>query len=412
MTHSKQPTTGERFLLGVNYWPRRKAMYWWSDFDAGQVQSEFTLIRELGLDMVRIFLLWDDFQPAPDAVSPECLESLVRVCDIAAASKLKLDVTFFTGHMSGPNWSPRWLLGGTRPAHVRQVVSQKRVVNSGYRNPFTDDIAIAAEKLLLRTVVGALKQHPAIGMWNLGNEPDLFAHPPTHESGRAWVRDMKNVICELDDAHPVTCGLHTDSLLQDNGLRVNDVFGETDVAVMHAYPMYASWARGPLDPWFVPYACAATTALCGKPVLMQEFGGCTVPPGQASQTWSWTSYGAPRKQFVASEQELAEFVRATLRNLHTVGATGAFLWCFADYVPELWNRPPCDQARHERFFGLVRPDGSLKPHARVLQEFAHSRPMIQAMPEWARVDLKTETYYRNPKQELVKQYAPFLARAK
>src|SRR5262245_61065819 len=61
--------TGERFLLGVNYWPRRKAMYWWSDVDLGEVRDEFAVIRGLGLDVVRLFLLWDDFQPAPDAAS-------------------------------------------------------------------------------------------------------------------------------------------------------------------------------------------------------------------------------------------------------------------------------------------------------------------------------------------------------
>ena len=30
----------EKFTLGVNYWPRRKAMYWWSNFDAGEVREE------------------------------------------------------------------------------------------------------------------------------------------------------------------------------------------------------------------------------------------------------------------------------------------------------------------------------------------------------------------------------------
>ena len=42
------------FTLGVNYWPRRKAMYWWSDFDAGEVREEFSLIREIGFEPVKI----------------------------------------------------------------------------------------------------------------------------------------------------------------------------------------------------------------------------------------------------------------------------------------------------------------------------------------------------------------------
>jgi endo-1,4-beta-mannosidase len=44
------------FILGVNYWPRRKAMYWWSNFDVGEVREEFSLIHELGLNVVRLFL--------------------------------------------------------------------------------------------------------------------------------------------------------------------------------------------------------------------------------------------------------------------------------------------------------------------------------------------------------------------
>jgi|SRR5690554_404911 len=100
----------DRFVLGVNYWPRRKAMYWWSDFDPSEVADEFDVISDLGLDVVRIFLLWDDWQPEPDRVSPQRLEDLQVVCDLAAERSLGLDITFFTGHMSGPNWVPRWML--------------------------------------------------------------------------------------------------------------------------------------------------------------------------------------------------------------------------------------------------------------------------------------------------------------
>ena len=27
------------FVLGVNYWPRRKALYWWRDFDPAEVRD-------------------------------------------------------------------------------------------------------------------------------------------------------------------------------------------------------------------------------------------------------------------------------------------------------------------------------------------------------------------------------------
>lgn len=37
--------------------------------------------------------------------------------------------------------------------------------------------------------------------------------------------------------------------------------------------------------------------------------------------------------------------------------------------------PPLDQQRHERHFGLVNANGTLKPHALVLRQFAATNPM-------------------------------------
>lgn len=408
----KESAVTQPFILGVNYWPRRKAMYWWSNFDAAEVAEEFDIIRSLGLNVVRIFLLWDDFMPTPEAVAPNALRALVKVADLAAERGLGLDITFFTGHMSGPNWSPRWLLDPVAPMpspYVRQVVSRGQVVTGGYRNPFTDPIALDSERLLLLTVVRELRDHPAVWLWNLGNEPDLFAWPPDSDKGQLWVRDMSNIIRAIDRKHPVTTGLHVASLHQDNGLRVDKVFAEAEFGVMHTYPMYVDWSRDPLDSDVVPFSVALTSALCGKPVLMEEFGGPTNAPGKPSETWSWTAYGQPRTQFVASEEALAEYLEAVLPKLVEVGSLGAMLWCYADYVPELWNKPPCDENRHERFFGLVRPDGSLKPHAHVIQRFAASQPTVQdPAPRRLTLDITPDEYYRSPNEHLPRLYQRYL----
>ena len=391
-------TPGQPFNLGINYWPRRKAMFWWRDFDPAEVDDDFALIASLGLKTVRLFLLWDDFQKSPDTVEEGCVAHLGAVCDLAAKHDLVLDVTFFTGHMSGPNWAPGWLLGGKSPARRngarKQVVSGGQVTRLGYRNPYHDPAALAAEKLLIQTIVGRYHDHPAIWLWNLGNEPDLFDWPHSAAAGRDWVSAMTGLIHSLDASHRVTIGLHVGSLLEDNHLRIDQVYGQTDLAVMHAYSMYmAPLSRRPLDPDVVPFTCALTASLAGKPVLMEEFGGCTAPPGQRSQTWRWRAYGHPRSQFMASEEDYAEYLRATLPRLVEVGAQGALVWCFADYAEELWHRPPCDQSRHERFFGLVRPDGSLKPHAQVLKEFAASKPMIHAIPDYAHLPITPARFY-------------------
>src|SRR5690606_8961071 len=409
-TDSLRPTEASQpFLQGVKYWPRRKAMRWWSDFDAAEVDQEFGVIASLGLDLVRIFLLWDDWQPQPDAVSPRCLSDLATVCDCATRHGLRLDITFFTGHMSGPNWAPRWLLS-TDPAHASrlQVVSDGAATDSGYRNPFSDPVALEAAELLLTTVIGSLKGHPAVWAWNLGNEPDLFAWPADHQAGRQWVARMRALIATLDD-RPVTCGLHVASLLEDNGLRVPDVFAESDFAVMHAYPMYLDMARHPRDVDLVPFTCALTRALSGRAVLMEEGGGCTAPHGEPATTWRWTSYQRPREQFMASEEDLAAYIQAVLPRLVSVGATGSLLWCFADYHPSLHGLPPLLESRHERTFGLLRSDGSLKPHAAVVKSFAEQQPVVNDRPSAiVTLDVTPEEYYLAPAQHAARLYRAYL----
>jgi endo-1,4-beta-mannosidase len=390
-------------------------MYWWSNFDADEVREEFDIIASVGMNVVRLFLLWDDWQPTSDSVSVERLLDFGTVCDIAAERNLGLNVTFFTGHMSGPNWSPRWLLDRNAPPpspFMRQVLSAGKVVDSSYRNMFHDPEALRASELLLRTVVGEYKDHDAIWLWNLGNEPDLFAYPNSAEAGRMWSKNMRDIIREVDPVHDVTCGLHTANIIRDNGLRVDKVFNEMDVAVMHGYPMYMPWARDDLDADFVPYLCALVTALCGKPCLAEEWGGCTTPNGD-SEVWEWVTYkGVQRKQFMASETALASYIEQVLPKLVEVGSTGAFLWCFADYAEDLWDRPPCDEngAKHERHFGLVRPDGTLKPHTEVIRKFAETKPTVKAAQRTVTLDITPDEYYADPHHHAKRLYEDYIAR--
>ncbi len=397
---------GGPFVLGVNYWPRRKAMTWWADFDEAEVREEFGIIADAGMTMVRIFLLWEHWQPTPDTVDEASLEHLGTVCDVASTLGLQLDVTFFTGHMSGPNWAPSWMLlrDEPMPEYVNQVISDGAVVDCAVRSPFEDPLVLDAQRLLLRTVVERYRDHPAIGIWNLGNEPDNFARPTDHLVGKAWVEEMASVIRSIDPEHPITCGLHVESLQMDNGLWVGDVFGAVDLAVMHGYPMYSDWSHGNLDTQFVPFMCALTSALCGKPTMAEEFGACTEAPGNPSKTWEWAAFGRPRSQFMASEEAFADYLEEVLENLLTVGSTGAMLWCFADYTEDQWESPPCDEAIHERFFGMVRADGSLKPHTEVIRRFAARTPTVQAPTRPVDVDVTQDEFYASPRQGVERLY--------
>ena len=405
-------TAGEPFLLGVNYWPRRKAMYWWSDFDEGEVREEFALIADIGLTHVRVFLLWESFQPAAGTVSAEALRDLRSVCDAAADARVRLQVTFFTGHMSGPNWAPDWMIDRSRAARPgdRQLVSLGRPDDAGHpiHDAYETPFVVAAEDLLMRSVVTALADHPAVWGWSLGNEPDLFGRPADAPTGRRWVRDRTATIKSIDPVRPVLVGLHTASLFEDVGFRVDDVAAETDVSVMHGYSVYSPLARAPLDPDYVPFTGALAAALAGRPVLYEEFGVNTGSPDGPSRWEDMRGWdGSTRPMYFASEADAAGYYAAVLPRLVRVGSLGAFAWCFADYDRGLWDRPPCDHQVHERFFGLVRPDGTLKPTADVVRRFAASRPVVQAPERTVELQGSADDYYRDPAGEIARLYERF-----
>jgi endo-1,4-beta-mannosidase len=405
-------SVGQPFVLGVNYWPRRKAMRWWEEFDAGEVRDEFAIIHALGLSHVRIFLLWESFQPTSDQVSVGALRDLQTVCDIAADFGLRLEVTFFTGHMSGPNWAPPWLIDRGRRLQPgdRQIVglASPRGETSPIHDIYSTPFVVEAEDRLLRAVCGTLGDHPAVWAWSLGNEPDLFCRPRDARTGRTWVRDRAAMIRSIDSDRPVLVGLHGANLEADVGLRLGDIAAETDVSVMHGYSIYSSLARAPLDPDFVPFTAAVAAALAGRPVLYEEFGVNTSSPDGPSHWRDLVLWGGRhRRAHFASEDDAAAYVAAVLPRLVRVGSLGAFAWCFSDYDPGLWHLPPCDFQVYERFFGLLRPDGSLKPSAHVMSEFARTQPTVRAPERTVDLHGSADDYYRDPLLRMAELYDRF-----
>jgi endo-1,4-beta-mannosidase len=388
-------------------------MYWWADFDPGEVREEFAMIRDLGLSHVRIFLLWESFQPRPHVVDGTALGHLRTVADVASETGLLLEPTFFTGHMSGPNWAPDWLLDSSRPRRHggRQLVSLGRPTAAAHDiyNPYLESFVLDAERLHLRTVCGELRDHPAIWGWSLGNEPDLFAQPPTAAAGRAWMREMAATIRDVDRVHPVLIGLHGASVHGDIGLRIDDAAAETDISVMHGYSIYDELAREPLDPDLVPFTAAVTASLAGRPVLFEEFGvNTSLPDGPSHSEQLATWDGSTRGAHFASEADAATYYAAVLERLHELGCIGAFAWCFGDYAEELWDRPPCDFQRHERFFGLYRADGTLKPMGHAVRELAATAPTVQEPMRRMKLAMTADAFYADPDRYLPDLYAAYL----
>jgi endo-1,4-beta-mannosidase len=344
------------FLLGVNYWPRRSAMYMWQRFDLGEIREDMTRIKGLGLDLVRFFLRWDDFQPAPDTMDTEMLRRFDAVMQTIDDAGLRAIPTLFCGHMSGVNWLPQWSLDLDTPHGRFRTISGNLEQAYGIGDFYADPALLAAQELFARTVGERVRGHHALYAWDLGNEFSNLREPNSPGDAAAWSARLTAALVETSDGN-VTGGTHGEDVERDRHLRPSSLAAPWSIATMHGYSVYATFARSRLDPDVVPFYARLMQAFSQKPLLFSEFGMPAYP--------------------ATSDYDIATYALLVLQRLHAAGTIGAMWWCWADYARALEAQPPFDRAPHELYFGMIRSDGSERPVARVLAQFAaQKRPVL------------------------------------
>ncbi len=388
------------FELGVNYWPRRSAMYMWREFDPGEVREDMARIADIGFDVVRVFTLLQDFLPAPLTVAADMIERLVEVARAASDAGLRAVPTLIVLNMSGRIWWPQWMIGAQGEP----------------RDLFADPVILRSQELLAESCARALSGDDAIRAFDIANEVDDAQRPDSRDAGRIWASTLANAIKRESPGTPIQIGAHLPSLTTSNNMRVDDLAGVADENAMHAYPLYSDVARSFLDPELVPFSCALTSALSGteRPTLMQEFGLCTAGPGVRGRTIVDDFLGHPRPQYLASEEEGATYYDAVLKKLLETGAAGAYAWCYGDYDASLFELAPLATAIRERTFGLVRADGSEKPVAGVFRNFRRQLDdvaTVQSARTIPRIlDVTADEYYSAPATHFERLYASWLSR--
>ena len=400
---SEVPLRSEPFRLGINYWPARTAMGWWNDFDHAEVDTDFARIATAGFDSVRLFLNWEDFQPAPKRVNTAMLDRLITVADLAGRAGLAAVPTLFTGHMSGVNWIPAWALGGSDGDDRFRVMSGGSINKTGLRNWYTDPEVCAAQVLLAGEAATALAGHDAVWAWDLGNENSNCVIPPSRTAARAWLDRITAAIRTADPAVLVTIGLHMEDLEEDRRLGPGEAAEVCDFLTMHGYPIYARWAHGPTDVHVLPFLAHLTRWLGnGRDVLFSEFGLPTFrradPVGEQADRESGP--------VLVEEQAAAAYTKRALSALREAGCTGAMLWCYTDYLPAIWVNPPLDVAVHERSFGLWRADGSPKLSAEAVAAFTGvDRIDGPSTGEW--IDIEPDEFRKDPATSLPRLYGRY-----
>jgi endo-1,4-beta-mannosidase len=379
-----------RFSVGINYWPRRSAMHMWQRFDPGEIGEDFARIAELGLDSVRFFLRWADFQPEPRRIDRTMLARLEQLMELLTENGLRAMPTLFCGHMSGVNWLPSWTLDPATPSgRFRTIVETGDIAEHGCGDCYTGAL-FEAQILQAREVGAVLRGHPGVVAWDLGNEFSNVREPASVEDAREWSKRLTDVL-ERVSGHRVTGGIHGEDLTRDRKIRPSSICEPWAFATMHGYSVYSDFSRNRTDADVVPFLAQLTASLSGKPVLFSEFGNPTCPPGKISPFDRVPLPDEPplpeiapddplRAQYAClDEKEMATYATAVLEGLHRDGRLGGYWWCWADYADELRATPPFDAAPHEMSFGIIRSNGSLKPVALALSAFAReARTVVEA----------------------------------
>lgn len=386
------------FELGCNYWPRRSAMYMWRELDLGEVRAELAQLYDMGFRVVRFFALTEDFLPSADRVDSSKLAQLVQVARIAADVGLRSIPTLITINMSGKMWWPGWM-------NARDDQPMPSL--------FADPGLLRAQALLVHECASVLAGDDSIRAFDLTNELDDAQVVPSRDAGWLWSALLAGTVRRAAPGVPIQVGSHLPSLRATTHLRLDDLASIVDEDCMHAYPLYCDVARSFLDPELVPFSCALTAALSGRgrATLMHEFGICTAAQGEPGRTITDNFLGRSLPQYLASEEEGAVYYQQVLERLAATGAAGAYAWCYADYSPALFDRAPFDHALRERSFGLVRADGSEKPAAQAVRDFAKRLAAGQvtfgAVPQL--LDVSSDLYYSDPDRHFRRLYSDWLA---
>ena len=393
-----------QFLLGINYFPRCKGIKLWQAFDRGEVRDELAQIAAWGLDAVRIFLTWQDFQPGEAHINHRALDSLDALLTAAADQHLFVLPTLFSGPVDGAFFFPDWCLDPRPVQPAVRFISHDREVRQGALRPiFTDARWRQAQMRLVDELVGFFGNHPAVWGWDLGAWAEQLPLDLSRGAWEDWVGQVAERIGELSPGRVRTWGLGQRAVTRRFPLSLTALAALLDQVAVSVFTF--TDPRDPLDLLPARFACDLMRTLGVPAPLIHAIGLPTVAPGlpgvvQPDRVWRW-----PRWIYLASEEEQSAYIAEALRLAFRQGVAGVFLWCYADYAPALHSEPPYDLAQWTRTCGLLRADGSEKPALAALRQFVDQRAAQTLGPHGAEsrmLNLDLERYARDPKREFTR----------
>ncbi|MFQ9873205.1 MAG: glycoside hydrolase 5 family protein, partial [Oscillospiraceae bacterium] len=315
------------FLLGCNYLETQNGTAMWKSFNEESIREDLKVLQEHGVEILRVFPNWRDFQPVikmygqngrlfeyrmQDETLPlnsyyldeAMMQKFIRFCCIAESYGMKLIVGLLTGWLSSRLFIPEAL---------------------GDKNLFTDPQALILEQKFVSGFVKYTKDNPNIYGWDLGNECNNLSTAISREEAFCWSAVISNAIRAQDNTRPVISGMHG---LEPEGIwRISDQAETTDILTTHPYPLWVEHCTNDAvsSVRTLLHATAQTVyyaSIGGKPCLVEEIG--TMGP------------------MVCSDEIAAGFLKANLFSNWANGAPGLLWWCSSDQ--NLLSHAPYDWA--------------------------------------------------------------------
>ena len=310
------PGTRE-FLIGCNYWSSAAGIRMWRDWSEDSVEKDFAALKDAGMNTIRLFPLWSDFQPVswacgcggahmemvmPDGsplsekglrhfgLDPVMIARFRKTADLAEKYGLKMVVGLLTGWMSGALFVPPALAD---------------------KNLFTHPDALHLEALFLRGFVSEMKDHPAIVAWEPGNECNCLSSCADPVVSWNWLNFVASAIRLADPSRPVYSGMHGSSVDPKSCWSQRALSELTDALTTHPYPAFTPYCgQSALNTIPAVYHAAAETLYyraAGKPAFVEEVG----------------SFGP---EYLSAERTEA-YARTVLYSAYAHGLGGVLWWC-------------------------------------------------------------------------------------